>query len=51
MLQRPANGCVWQFGEWQTEIAVPGELGIERHGPETGDLQGGRAAPALETAA
>ena len=39
MLQRPADGCVWQFSEWHPEIAVPGELGIERDGPEAGDLQ------------
>ena len=40
VLEGPANGCVWQFVKWKTEIAVPGELGIERDGPETGELQG-----------
>ena len=48
MLQRLADGCVWQFSEWQTEIAVPGELGIERDVTQAGDLQGVHVAPALK---
>ena len=39
MLQGPANGCFGQFRERDPPIAVPCKLGIERDGPEAGDLQ------------
>src|SRR4029079_4929817 len=39
MLQGPSNGAVGQFRERGPLIAVPCKLGIERHGPEAGDLQ------------
>ena len=37
MIQGPANGCVGQHRK--PPIAVPCKLGIERDGPEAGDLQ------------
>ena len=38
--QGTADGAARARGERDPPIAVPGQLGIERHGPEAGDLRG-----------
>ena len=39
MIQGAANGCVGQFRQSDPPVAVSRKLGIERNGPEAGDLQ------------
>ena len=45
-LQRDANGCFGQFRESYPLIAMSRQFGIERHGPEAGDLLGGPSCEA-----